>query len=567
VPLLDSFFEAMIRLDGDRLVMQVGQKPYVVRAASMYSGPVEWGQVELSTRPLTRDAALAMLEQILPREQLVALAEIGAVEHELAPPDRPGERFVVVAARGGDDVWVEVKRLYTPPPVVVEPVAQPEGVREPEVAQKPEAVPEPARRAEPEPPAMAVPQAESVSNAEPAPMPEPVAEAVPEEPVVEAAAPPPPPAVLETTPAAPEAILAAFEPATDPPAERPSVVVPMSRPAPKGSQTPHPVERLLRAATAAGAASIHLTSGTRPMARINGQIRPLDTEPVTAHDIEKFLDARGIASDGVWEGELADVGRIRCIPVNDYRGAALTIQLVPPGLLTADHLGLSEPVQALTHAADGLVLIAGRRASGKSTLVNAFIDVINRTRYDYVITVEARVAYVHDSQHSIISQREVRGEGDAYADALRSALREGPDVLIIDDLRAPEAAVIAIDAARAGRLVFATIAAPSVEAAIDRLLEPFAAVRQPQVRALLSGILRGVIVQTLVKSAAGPMIAAREILLNPPPGSESMTDTLVQLVRDGRVNAMDALRAAPDRDAVAAALQREGFETDGERLA
>src|SRR5687767_8457707 len=115
MPLLDSFFEAMIRLDGDRLVMQVGQKPYVVRAASMYSGPVEWGQVELSTRPLTREAALAMLEQILPREQLTALAQIGAVEHELAPPDRPGERFVVVAARGGDDVWVEVKRLLTPP--------------------------------------------------------------------------------------------------------------------------------------------------------------------------------------------------------------------------------------------------------------------------------------------------------------------------------------------------------------------------------------------------------------------------------------------------------------------
>jgi twitching motility protein PilT len=201
------------------------------------------------------------------------------------------------------------------------------------------------------------------------------------------------------------------------------------------------------------------------------------------------------------------------------------------------------------------------------------------------------VRMLHERRHSLISQREVDGDGLAIARAARAALREGPDVLVIDDARAPETIAVAIDAARAGRLVFASLPASTTAAAIERLTDAFAVDRRPQVRALLSGALRGVISQVLVHKAAGGRIAAREVLLSSPPvvqlivdgsyahvpvaiesgrrlGMRTLTDSLAALVRDGVIEADEAMGAAPDGRVLLAALRQEGIDvSDLERWA
>ena len=199
------------------------------------------------------------------------------------------------------------------------------------------------------------------------------------------------------------------------------------------------------------------------------------------------------------------------------------------------------------------------------------------------ITIESQIRVVHEKRHSFISQREVRGDGDAIAEAARAALREGPDVLVIEDLRAPEALVAALDAARAGRLVFGSISAPTAPGAVERLIDAFPAERRPQVRASLAGALRAVVAQVLVPNTAGGRIAAREVLLSSPAvrklilhgatwqlpiaiesgrslGMKTMVDSLGALVRDGVVEIGGACGAAPDRAALIAALERDGVD-------
>ena len=190
---------------------------------------------------------------------------------------------------------------------------------------------------------------------------------------------------------------------------------------------------------------------------------------------------------------------------------------------------------------------------------------------------------VHEKRHSFISQREVHGDGDAIAEAARAALREGPDVLVIEDLRAPEALIAALDAARAGRLVFGSISAPTAPLAVERLIDAFPAERRPQVRASLAGALRAVVAQVLVPRTAGGRIAAREVLLSSPAvrklilhgatwqlpiaieggrslGMKTMVDSLGTLVRDGIVEIGEACGCAPDRAGLIAALQRDGVD-------
>jgi len=200
-----------------------------------------------------------------------------------------------------------------------------------------------------------------------------------------------------------------------------------------------------------------------------------------------------------------------------------------------------------------------------------------------VITIESQIRLVHEKHHSYISQREVRGDGDAIAAAARAALREGPDVLVMEDLGAPEAVIAALEAARAGRLVLGSISASTAPAAIERLIDAFPADRRPQLRASLAGVLRAVVAQLLVPKAAGGRIAAREVLLSSPAvrklvldgataqlaiaiesgrtlGMKTMVDSLGELVRDGVVAIGDACACAPDRRALIAALERDGID-------
>jgi twitching motility protein PilT len=384
------------------------------------------------------------------------------------------------------------------------------------------------------------------------------------------------------------------------PASASALVLPLARPGlklqppapplePPAASTEASLVELLRAVTAHRASTLYAVVNTRPMMRVEGRIALAGTQaPIVAGDVERFIfefaPREQVAHTAPeWTCTVPGVGRVRCVTFNDHSGTGLIFHLPASDASSADELGLGREVQALCREADGLVVVAGPRSSGKSTLLNAFVDLINRTRYDHVITIESQIRVVHHKRLSFISQREVRGDGDAIAEAARAALREGPDVLVIEDLRAPEALVAALDAARAGRLVFGSISAPTAPVAVERLIDAFPAERRPQVRASLAGALRAVVAQLLVPGTAGGRVAAREVLLSSPAarqlilhgatwqlpiaiesgrglGMTTMVDSLGSLVRDGAVGIADACGSAPDRAALVAALERDGVD-------
>jgi twitching motility protein PilT len=177
-----------------------------------------------------------------------------------------------------------------------------------------------------------------------------------------------------------------------------------------------------------------------------------------------------------WLIDVPEIGRVRCLTFRDHRGPGIIFRMVPPRAIAADQLGLSAEVQGLCSEADGLVLVTGGRDSGRSTLPTSFVDLINRTRADHIITLESQIDFVHESKRSFISQREVRGE-DAMGGSVRSACREEPDVLVIEDIRSHDVAALALEAAETGFLVFASVSiwrtmrprpAPSADRAVSR---------------------------------------------------------------------------------------------------
>jgi len=632
VTLLESLLNAIIRLEGDALVMHVGEKPYVVTTSAAmgpYRGPLAWGQVELSTKILTAEAVFAILNQILPAEKRQELDTLGAVDHELSSPDGITEQFVVVAARGGDDVFLELRRKAPAAAEAVssEPEAALVAVAEEQVEPAPAPIVETPVESAPvaidaaeEPPPFEVVQEEqqiSPSDAEVnALLADSVAalESTPslveeEATVVEVVEEEEQPVVVEEQP------LAVTDPEPEPEPERErAVVVPLARQTIKseatGSTTSARVEgfsvaELLSVAAARGASTVYVVAQSQPMIRADGEIVTLDIgsgAPLGDSDVNRLVldlappaarDAWQRGASAEWLCDLEDAGRIRwrCLTFREHRGPGLIFRMIPPRAVSADQLGLTPEVQALCTQSEGLVLVAGPRASGKSTLMSAFIDLINRTRSDHVVTIESQISFVHESRRSFVSQREVRGDSDAVVAAVRASLREDPDVLLIEDLRSAEIASVALEAAESGRLVFGSLPAASTVAAIDRLLELFPQDRRSQAQRSLAGALRGVVAQVLLRRARGGRVAAREVLLNTPAvaalveegkvvqlplamesgrrhGMIPLNDALAALVREGTVHVTEAYLKAFDKEGLLAALKRDGVDTSfAERLA
>ena len=244
---------------------------------------------------------------------------------------------------------------------------------------------------------------------------------------------------------------------------------------------PAALERLLRLVASRGASALYLSSNARPSVRLDGDIQALDgTAALAPHEIEALLlgAMQGAAADalragvaGEWVWDLADVGRVRCTSFQDHRGPGAVFRIVSVRPLSASQLGLSREIQALGAEPDGLLLVAGPRANGKSTLLAAFVDLINRTRRDFVVTLEKEINVVHERQGALVSQREVRGSADDMLAAARAALREDPDVLVLEDLRGAALVNVALDAAAAGQLVIAGVTAHHSAGALDRLIE------------------------------------------------------------------------------------------------
>jgi twitching motility protein PilT len=439
--------------------------------------------------------------------------------------------------------------------------------------------------------------------------------APPEQPVV---APPPrftpPPALPQeprlATPAPPQASPSVPAPPRHaPPPQQPGVVLPLSRNPIRSDQPPPSVadptlsglDRLLRLSAARGASTLYLSSDSRSSVRVDGELQILEGEPVlTARDVESLLltlmpershEALRTGAATEWICDIEDVGRVRCMSFRDHRGPGGVFRLMPTRSVSAEQLGLPPQVQSLAMEQEGLVLVAGPRSSGKRTLISAFVDLMNKTRRDHVITIEREINIVHERGNSFISQREVRGNDDDMLAAARAALREDPDVLVIEDLRTGALMNVALEAAASGHLVVGGFSADTATGAIDQIIDLYAPEYRRQVQIALAASLRGVIVQVLLRKTGGGRLPAREVLLNTPSvssliaegktsqlpmaieggrahGMMPLNDTLVGLVQSGAVDGREAYRQSPDRPGFLAALTRQGIDTTFvERLA
>jgi twitching motility protein PilT len=599
VALVNSLLTAIVRADGDALVMHVGEKPYVVASA---------GQIELSSRALTLEAVSGMLEQLLPEDARRSLDEIGAIEHELeVVPAEGSDRFTVVAARGGDDVWIEVRR-HRRPAVEAEPEPAPEPVVEPEpvAADDGDVIVETIAEEEPVAAPAVMPSEPVESEAE--------LSFEGEELDLPTAATPPPvelpcaPAPVQRATPGRTRVLTPPRIDADIPEPQPAVVLPLSRNPVRGEQPRVNVpsrspglDRLFRLAAARGASALYLVSNARPSIRVDGEISVLDREgPLSASEVESLiLDLmpernREALRSGVgteWICDVPDVGRVRCVSFRDHRGAGGIFRMIPARAISAEQLGLSREIQGLCAEPEGLVLVTGPRSSGKSTLISAFVDLINRTRGDHVITLESQIKFVHDSRASLISQREVRGDNDEWFAVARAALRENPDVLVIEDLRTPALVTLALEAAGSGHLVIGALPAHTTTAAVDRIIDQAGPDRRAQVQLALADALRALVAQALLRKTGGGRVAAREVLLNTPSvaslisegktsqlplaldngrkyGMVPLNDALVAFVQSGAIDAREAYRKASDRQGFITLLKREGIDTSFvERLA
>jgi len=712
--LVPSLLQAIVRVDGDALVMHAGDKPYVVSPT---------GQVDLASRGLTLEAINGIVSQLLPIELQNALDEFGAVQHELAPmTEFPGEHFTIVAARGGDDVWAEIRRrripeddrvpdeFFVPPTAAFAPAVQPVASLQPTVTagsisvrtDRPavEAAPR-ARTAAPVPPRNEavepdddlllpdeghlwpghgapepqIPEAAAENETahanvpddfddedieiEPQPAPIPVMTAAspeaqpvaaPAAPAVSATAETPAdatpgdgaaatpqeaPSIAEPTdrrrqapataawvetpkpvplppisaPAAPAYITSAPSPPDRPVPPQAAVVLNLSRSPIRSDAPPRAVEdptlsgleRLLRVSAARGASTLYLSSGSRPSVRVDGELQMLDGEPVhVARDVESLVltlmpernhEALRTGAATEWILDLEGVGRVRCMSFRDQRGPGGVFRLMPTRSVSAEQLGLPTQIQALAIEPEGLVLVAGARSSGKRTTMSAFVDLMNRTRRDHIITIEREINIQHERGNSFISQREVRGGDEDVLAAARAAIREDPDVLVIEELRTGALVNLALEAAAAGRLVVGGFTAHTAAGAVDRIIDLYAPEYHRQVQMALADSLRGVIVQVLLRKVGGGRLPAREVLLNTPAVSSAiaegktsqlpmvieggrrygmmpLNDALVGLVQNGSVEAREAYRHSPDRPSFLAALNRQGLDTSFvERLA
>lgn len=560
----------------------------------------------------------------VPDEPMLAMPDVVAeavavAEHAVEAPvvETPVADAPVVETRVEDVPAVELPRVEAPLPAaaaaaaaeIAPVVAAPLPVQAPVAVSEIEAAPELAPAPPPEP--VAEPELEpelpAVAAADARVAPRPAAPVISRyeapEPVPFVAPEPQP-----TLPGLASPHFGADSPRLDAPDAIPAVVLSLTRDgartnggASRGGPRPGGIERLLRLAAARGASALYLTTQARPAVRVDGDIRLLDGEPaLSSGDVEAAVlelapdGARDQARDkesAEWIRDLADVGRVRITTFRDYRGPGALLRMISAKATSAEQLGLVREIQALATEPEGLVIVTGPRASGKSTMMSAFVDLINRQRNDYVITLEGQIRLVHESRGSLISQREVRGAAAEIVTAARTALRENPDVLVIEDLRSPDVLQAALDAAGSGLLVFVSVTAASATAALERLVDLCPSEQRRNVRAALAEHLRGVVAQVLLRKSGGGRLAARELVLNTSAvaalvgdgqiaqlpraidsgrklGMAPLNDALVAFVQSGAVDVREAYRKADDKAGLLGLLRREGIDTSFvERLA
>ena len=352
------------------------------------------------------------------------------------------------------------------------------------------------------------------------------------------------------------------------------------------------LDALLREMVARRASDLHLRCGQAPVLRVHGDVLRLPAPPLDAGAVDAMLRAvmpernrRQYARtrDTDYAYELAGTGRFRANALRERLGPAAVFRHIPAAVVTVEEMGLSAEVQRLCQLTKGLVLVTGPTGSGKTTTLCALIDLVNRTRSDHVITIEDPIEFVHASKRCVITQRQVGVHTDSFQSALRAALREDPDVVLVGELRDLETTAIAIETAETGHLVFATLHTSTAASTIDRVIDQFPADRQAQIRVMLAGSLKGVVSQTLCRRLGGGRVAAREVLLAVPAvanliregktfqiptvmqtsrrlGMVTLNDALLDLVDAGAVDPAEAYAKALEKSALLAGLRARGID-------
>ena len=338
------------------------------------------------------------------------------------------------------------------------------------------------------------------------------------------------------------------------------------------------IESLLEQVVKAGASDLHLQVGLPPNLRIDGNLKPMAVPPLDEKTVEALVfslldedQKQLLLRDKEFDFSFAfgDLGRFRVNAFHERGNLAAALRLIPNQIRSIEELGLPKAISKFADFPRGLVLITGPTGSGKSTTLAALVDKINSERESHIITVEDPIEYTHTSKKSLIAQREVHYDTYSFSAALRSALREDPDVVLIGEMRDLETIAAAITIAETGHLVLATLHTNSASQSIDRMVDVFSPHQQPQVRAQIGNILMGICSQRLIPALAGGRMPAAEILIATPAvrniiregknyqleavlqtgaehGMQSMDRTLVNLIHNGTVSYDEARNYAVD---------------------
>jgi twitching motility protein PilT len=353
------------------------------------------------------------------------------------------------------------------------------------------------------------------------------------------------------------------------------------------------INRFLRMMTKAGASDLHLSSGVVPMWRLHGEMQQLEGFPVFEPEelgrvLREILPDKNRAEfDEGWDTDfghaIEGVARFRANYFVDRRGPGAVFRQIPLEILNWKELGLPQSVLDLCWLSKGLVVVTGPTGSGKSTTLAALIDFINDNRTDHLITIEDPIEFVHKNKKCLVNQREVGTHTKTFKAALRAALREDPDIVLVGEMRDLETIAIAIETAETGHLVFGTLHTTSAKSTIDRIIDQFPADRQEQVRVMLSESLRGVVAQVLCKKKGGGRVAAHEILIGTPAvanliregktfqitsvmqtgrnvGMQTMTDHLIALVQKDLVEPEEAYIQSNDKSSIREAFKKSGIQ-------
>jgi twitching motility protein PilT len=342
------------------------------------------------------------------------------------------------------------------------------------------------------------------------------------------------------------------------------------------------IAQLLAFGVKNNASDLHLSAGLPPMIRVDGEVRRINVDPMEHKEVHDMVydimnDKQRKDFEEFWETdfsfEIPGLARFRVNSFNHHRGAGAVFRTIPSKILTLEELRCPAIFADIAKYPRGMVLVTGPTGSGKSTTLAAMINDKNETEHGHILTVEDPIEFVHESKKSLVNQREVHRDTMGFNEALRSALREDPDTILVGEMRDLETIRLALTAAETGHLVFGTLHTSSAAKTIDRIVDVFPAAEKPMVRSMLSESLRAVISQTLMKRNGGGRVAAHEIMIGTPAirnliredkvaqmysaiqtgqgfGMQTLDQNLKELVEKGVVNRNEAKTKASNPDSI-----------------